>query len=92
MPDFHIAAAAFVVAMVALGLVRVLLGPTDADRLMAVALLGTGGIAALLLNASAFGDTSAVDVALMLALLAAFAAIAFVKSHGGYDDDEGAAP
>lgn len=87
MADFHIAAAGFVVVMVALGLVRVLRGPTDADRLMAVALLGTGGITALLLNATAFNDTAAVDVALMLALLAAFAAVAFVKASGGYDDD-----
>jgi multicomponent Na+:H+ antiporter subunit F len=55
---------------------------------MAVALLGTGGIAALLLNATAFGDTAAVDVALMLALLAAFAAVAFVKGSGGYEADE----
>jgi multicomponent Na+:H+ antiporter subunit F len=88
MSDFLIAASTFVVAMVALGLLRVLRGPTDADRLMGVALLGTGGIAALLLNAAAFGDTAAVDVALMLALLAAFAAIAFVKASGGYDDDD----
>jgi len=88
MNEFFIGAASFVVAMVVLGLVRVLRGPTDADRLMAVALLGTGGITALLLNATAFGDTAAVDVALMLALLAAFAAIAFVKASGGYDADE----
>ncbi|MCC6197200.1 MAG: multiple resistance and pH regulation protein F [Burkholderiales bacterium] len=88
MDDFLVAAASFVVAMVALGLVRVLRGPTGADRLMAVALLGTGGIAALVLNGTALGDTTAVDVALMLALLAAFAAIAFVKASGGYDDDE----
>jgi multicomponent Na+:H+ antiporter subunit F len=92
MDEFLIAAATFVVAMVALGLVRVLRGPTGADRLMAVALLGTGGIAALLLNGTAFGDTPAVDVALMLALLAAFAAIAFVKAFGGYDDDGSSAP
>lgn len=88
MSAFFFGAAAFVVAMVALGLVRVLRGPTDADRLMAVALLGTGGIAALLLGATASGDSSAIDVALMLALLAAFGAIAFVKASGGYDSGE----
>ncbi|MFO1306483.1 MAG: monovalent cation/H+ antiporter complex subunit F [Burkholderiales bacterium] len=88
MSAFLVGAAAFVVAMVALGLVRVLRGPTDADRMMSVALLGTGGIAALLLGGTAAGDGAAIDVALVLALLAAFGAIAFVKASGGYDADE----
>jgi multicomponent Na+:H+ antiporter subunit F len=77
--DFLLAAAGFVLAMVALGLVRVLRGPGDADRMMAAQLLGSGGIAALLLVGAAIGDASVVDVSLTLALLAAFAAIAFVK-------------
>ena len=80
MAEFLLGAAAFVVAMVALGLVRILRGPGDADRMMAAQLLGTGGIAALLLVASATGQTAVVDVALTLALLAAFASIAFVKA------------
>ena len=48
MTEFLLAAAGFVLAMVALGLVRVLRGPGDADRMMAAQLLGSGGIAALL--------------------------------------------
>jgi multicomponent Na+:H+ antiporter subunit G len=75
MADFLLGAASFVLAMVALGLVRVLWGPSDADRIMAAQLLGTGGIAALLLLARAMGVPSAVDVALILALLAAFVAL-----------------
>ena len=47
---------------------------------MAAQLLGTGGIAALLLLAEATGVPAAVDVALVLALLAAFVSVAFVKS------------
>jgi len=50
MADFLLAAAGFVLAMVALGLVRILRGPGDADRIMAAQLLGTDGIAALLLG------------------------------------------
>ncbi len=73
-------AALFVLAMVAVGLARVLRGPEDADRVMAAQLLGSGGIAALLLLGSATGETAVVDVALTLALLAAFASIAFVKA------------
>jgi multisubunit Na+/H+ antiporter MnhF subunit len=49
MPEFLLGAATFILAMVALGLVRVLRGPGDADRMMAAQLLGTGGIAAVLL-------------------------------------------
>jgi len=77
--EFLLCAAGFVLAMVALGLVRILRGPHNADRMMAAQLLGTGGIAVLLLAAGS-GLPAAVDVALTLALLAAFASVAFVKS------------
>jgi multicomponent Na+:H+ antiporter subunit F len=87
MTDFLFAAAGFVLAMVALGLVRVLRGPGDADRMMAAQLLGSGGIAALLLVGAAAGDGSVVDVSLTLALLAAFASIAFVKFAPPSADD-----
>jgi multicomponent Na+:H+ antiporter subunit F len=80
MAEFLLWAAAFLVLMVALGLVRVARGPGRAERMMAAQLLGTGGIGALLLYAVATGDGAVVDVALTLALLSAFAAIAFVKS------------
>jgi multicomponent Na+:H+ antiporter subunit F len=80
MTEFLSAAGVFVLAMVALGLARILRGPGDADRMMAAQLLGTGGIAALLLFGAATGEGAVVDVALTLALLAAFAAIAFVKA------------
>ena len=43
MASFLLAAAIFILAMVALGLFRVFCGPTDVDRMMAVQLLGTGG-------------------------------------------------
>jgi multicomponent Na+:H+ antiporter subunit F len=79
MANFLLAAAGFVLATVAVGLVRILRGPGDADRIMAAQLLGTGGIAALLLLARAMSLPAAVDVALILALLAAFISVAFVK-------------
>jgi multicomponent Na+:H+ antiporter subunit F len=79
MADFLLAAAGFVLAMVALSLLRILRGPTEADRMMATQLLGSGGIAALLL-ASGAGIPTMVDVALTLALLAAFASVAFAMS------------
>jgi multicomponent Na+:H+ antiporter subunit F len=88
MPEFLLTAAGFVLAMVALGLLLILRGPGSADRMMAAQLLGTGGIATLLLLGAATGNAAAVDVALTLALLAAFAAIAFVKAAPGQDQVE----
>jgi multicomponent Na+:H+ antiporter subunit F len=87
MAEFLLGTAAFILAMVALGLVRVLRGPADADRMMAAQLLGTGGIAVVLLLGEATGEAAAVDVALTLALLAAFASFAFVKAHSANADD-----
>jgi multicomponent Na+:H+ antiporter subunit F len=80
MTDFLLAAALIVLGTVALGLVRVLYGPSDADRLMAAQLLGTGGMAVLALIAAATHTPAVVDVALVLALLAAFIAAAFATT------------
>ena len=78
MAGFLYGAASFVLVTVAVGLFRVLHGPTEADRMMAAQLLGTGGVAVLLMLAAATKTPPVVDVALMLALLAAFASVAFV--------------
>jgi multicomponent Na+:H+ antiporter subunit F len=85
-------AAGVVLATVAAGLVRVLRGPADVDRMMAAQLLGTGGIAVLLLVGAAVDLPAAIDVALTMGLLAAFASIAFVKkgTAGTASDDAGA--
>lgn len=80
MAEFLLAAAVFLLATVALGLARIVRGPTDADRIMSAQLLGTGGVAVLLLAGSAVATPVSVDVALILALLAAFASVGFVKS------------
>jgi multicomponent Na+:H+ antiporter subunit F len=82
MTEFLLVVAAFILLMVAVGLLRILLGPADVDRVMAAQLLGTGGIAALLLLGTATSLPGSVDVAVTLALLAAFAAVMFVRSGG----------
>jgi multicomponent Na+:H+ antiporter subunit F len=89
MTDFLLGAAGFVLAMTALGLVRLLYGPTDADRMMVAQLLGTGGIAALLLVGTVTGVAAATDMAIVMALLAAFASAAFAKgaSDAEAEDD-----
>jgi multicomponent Na+:H+ antiporter subunit F len=88
MAEFLLGAALFVLAMVALGFARILRGPSDADRMMAAQLIGTGGIAALLLIGAATATDPIVDVALTLALLAAFASVAFFKSATGERADD----
>lgn len=89
MNEFLLGSAVFVLAMVALGLVRVKLGPGSADRMMAAQLLGSGSIAVLLLGSAAVGIDAVVDVALTLALLAAFASVAFVHYAANQQQDEG---
>jgi multicomponent Na+:H+ antiporter subunit F len=91
MKEFLLAAAAAVLITVALGMLRILRGPGDADRVMAAQLLGTGGVAALLLSGIARGRPASLDLALTLAVLAAFASIAFVKG-AAMAQDEPAAP
>jgi multicomponent Na+:H+ antiporter subunit F len=88
MAEFLLGAAAFVLLTVALGLARILLGPAPIDRMMAAQLLGTGGIAVLLLLAAATGRSAAIDVALTLALVAAFASAAFANSASDPRDPE----
>jgi multicomponent Na+:H+ antiporter subunit F len=86
MHEFLMLCALFVLADVAVGLLRLLYGPTDADRMMSAQLLGTGGIAVLVLLGAADGTPAAIDVALTLALLAAFASAAFVTAAAEPDD------
>lgn len=90
MSAFFLALAAILLVTVAGALVRVLRGPAPADRMMGAQLVGTGGVATALLLAAATDAPAAIDVALVLALLAAFAAIAFVKaaSADGLGDPE----
>ena len=76
----HEGLALFLLLNLAAALVRVAGGPGPADRMLAALLFGTTGVAVVLLLATA--DAAArvfVDVALVLALLAAIAGIAFAR-------------
>lgn len=61
------------------GLIRVERGPNPADHMLAAQLFGTTGVAILLLLADAMEIPALRDVALVFALLAAMAGVAFVK-------------
>lgn len=77
MADILAAAAFLVLAMTVLALLHVLRSRVLAERVMALQLLGTGGTAVLLLLGAASGSAAVIDVALLLALFAAFACVAF---------------
>jgi multicomponent Na+:H+ antiporter subunit F len=87
MASFLIGTAGFVLTMVAAGLFVILRRRADVDRMMAAQLLGTGGVAILILLAVATETSPVVDVALMLALFAAFAAVAFVRNVSDSEPD-----
>lgn len=80
------AAVLLTLALVA-GLWRSVIGPTLADRLLAIQLLGTGGVALCVLLMAAFDQPVMLDVALVLALLAAVGAIALTRQHWHSDND-----
>ena len=86
MPDLLLVAAGLVLASVVAGLPRILRGPGVVDRIMAAQLLGTGGIAGLLLAGVATATPAFVDAALVLALLAAGVAIAMARAAPRGDD------
>ncbi len=79
---------AFLVLTLAAGLVRIMRGPTSADSMLAAQLIGTTGVGILLLLAEASSAPALRDVALVLALLAALAAVAFVRRAWPVSEDE----
>lgn len=90
MTDVLLVFASLVLLAVAASLTRIWHGPTPADRIMGAQIAGTGGIAVVLLVGFAGARAAALDVALVLALLAAFASVGFVKaaSADGAGDPE----
>jgi multicomponent Na+:H+ antiporter subunit F len=83
---FFMAAAAAVLVTLTLGLVRVVLGPTDADRMMAAQLIGTAGVGVLALLSPVLAQPALIDVALVLALLAAVSVAALTGREGARRD------
>jgi multicomponent Na+:H+ antiporter subunit F len=84
-------AALFILVVTAVALWRVLGSGILAERMMAVQLLGTGGAAVLLLVETVTETPAASDVALLLALFAAFSCVAFALG-GDRSGEDRAAP
>lgn len=79
MTDLYLLFALILLCCTVGGMIRVLLGPTVADRMLAAQLFGTCGIATLLVLSQALASDLLQDVALVLALLAALATTTFVR-------------
>jgi multicomponent Na+:H+ antiporter subunit F len=80
MTSFYFGFSLFLLLSLAGGLVRIIRGPTRPDRLLAGQLLGTTGVAILLVLGQALDRPGLRDVALLFALLAAFNVVVFVRS------------
>jgi len=79
MVEFLFAAAGLLLVSTIVGLIPMLTAPTDSDRMLTAQLAGSGGVAMLVLFAVAAEAAPVLDVALLLALLAAFASVAFLS-------------
>lgn len=77
--DAASAAALFLLINIALGLVRILRGPTTADRLLSVQLFGTTGTAILVLLSLRDDAPAYLNIALIFALLAGVLGVVFTR-------------
>ncbi len=75
----HIVFALILLPAIAVGMIRILRGPTAADRMMTAQLFGTCGVAILLLLSAGMSNPVLIDIALVFALLAALATLTFIR-------------
>ncbi len=89
MSELYVGVAVFLLLNTLVGLVRVLLGPTSADRMLSAQLFGTTGAATLLLLAQGLSQPALRDVALVLVLASVVAVVAFVRRAWSAPGPEG---
>ncbi|TVR00543.1 MAG: hypothetical protein EA399_04145 [Desulfovibrionales bacterium] len=80
MQTFYLSVACFLLLTMIAGLLRVFVGPGQEDRLVAVQLFGTTGVAVLLLLGAALDAPAVRNTAMVFAVLAVLAVVAFVQS------------
>lgn len=89
MSVFHLAMATVLLASIAAGFRRLMLGPDPEDRLVSAQLLGTSAVGILLLLAEAFSAPVLRYVGLVFASLAAVTLVAYVRLGVGESETEG---
>ncbi len=87
MDELYLVLAIFLLLNLLAGMARVLRGPTLQDRMLAVQLFGTAGVAVLLILSESLAAPALRDVALVFALLGGVAVVAFVRRASGTDDE-----
>jgi multicomponent Na+:H+ antiporter subunit F len=76
---FFLLSSLFLLLTIIVGFVRLIKGPSLTDRILAVQLFGSTGISILLLFSAAFSLPSAINIALVFALLSVMTVAGFVK-------------
>ncbi len=79
MTELYPAAAVLLLLNIVVGMVRILRGPTAADRMLAAEMFATSAVVIVLLMAFVTDNLALIDVALIFALLAALASVTFVS-------------
>ena len=82
------AMAVLLILGLATGLIRIALGPTPADSMLAAQLTSTVGVGLLAVLAVLLSMPALVDVALLLAVLAAVTTMAFVRNSSRNDAED----
>ena len=88
MTDILVLSAMVLAASLCVGLVRVFKGPSIEDRMLSVQLVGTTGVGLLLLLGPLLDMPSSIDVALVLALLAAVSVAALTRRERDTEIDD----
>jgi multicomponent Na+:H+ antiporter subunit F len=78
MIEYLSAIVAMLILVLLVGLGRILLGPSPADRMLACQLFGTAGVSIIILLAIIQNQSALINVALVLALLAPLTLITFI--------------
>lgn len=86
MDMLYVAVAIFLLLNVLGGLIRILIGPSRGDRMLAAQLFGTTGVAIVLILAEALDQPALRDVALVIVLLAVINTVVFVRFTGPPED------
>ncbi|GEM_PF-247177 len=79
MTELYPAVAVLLLINIVVGMVRILRGPTAADRMLAAEMFATSAVVIVLLMAFGTDNLTLIDVALIFALLAALASVTFVS-------------
>lgn len=65
-----------------IGLFRVLIGPSNEDRMLGIQLFATIGVSTLCVESIAYNNSALIDASLVLALLSPIAIVIFVTLQG----------